>query len=97
MHSNVLGYGLAAVSVTLALLFTFLLRPLLDVPLFPLFLAAVMISAWAGGLGPGLCATGLSALMTWYFFVPPLYSFAVVLGGEVVRFWVFVSVAALIN
>lgn len=96
-HGSVLGYGLATVSVTLALLLTFLLSPLVDVPLFPLFLAAILISAWAGGWGPGLCATGLSALLTWYFFVSPLYSFAVVLDGEVVRFWVFVSVAALIN
>jgi PAS domain S-box-containing protein len=39
-----------------------------------LFLCAVILSAWFGGVGPGLLATALSALAFYYFFLPPIYS-----------------------
>ena len=42
-----------------------------------LFICAVMFSAWSGGFGPGLLATVLSILAFQYYFVPPIYSFAV--------------------
>ena len=43
----------------------------------PLFLCAVMLSAWFGGLRAGLLAAALSLLAFDYYFVPPLYSLAV--------------------
>jgi C4-dicarboxylate-specific signal transduction histidine kinase len=39
-----------------------------------LFLCAVMLSAWYGGVHPGLLAVGLSLLAFVYYFVPPIYS-----------------------
>jgi PAS domain S-box-containing protein len=39
-----------------------------------LFLCAVILSAWFGGVGPGLFATALSALAFYYYFLPPIYS-----------------------
>jgi PAS domain S-box-containing protein len=42
-----------------------------------LFICAVMFSAWFGGFRPGLLATVLSVLAFQYYFVPPIYSFAV--------------------
>src|SRR6266404_1820287 len=42
-----------------------------------LFICAVMFSAWFGGFMPGLLATVLSVLAFQYYFVPPIYSFAV--------------------
>ncbi len=42
---------------------------------FLLFYEAVMLSAWYGGIRPGLSATSLSALASWYFFISPTYSF----------------------
>jgi K+-sensing histidine kinase KdpD len=38
--------------------------------------ASIMISAWYGGLGPGLLATAMSALISNYHFVYPKHSFA---------------------
>jgi PAS domain S-box-containing protein len=37
--------------------------------------ASVMVSAWYGGLGPGLLATALAALTANYHFVHPIHSF----------------------
>jgi PAS domain S-box-containing protein len=39
-----------------------------------LFGGAVMLSAWYGGLWPGLLTTTLSTVAISYFFLPPLYS-----------------------
>ena len=44
-------------------------------PLLILFLFPIVISAYLGGLGPGLLATGLTAVVTDYFLVPPTYAF----------------------
>src|SRR5690349_8918998 len=60
--SPLLRYGVALLTVILALTLTLLLWPLFDPPVFSLFFAAVMISAWYGGLGPGLLATTLAGL-----------------------------------
>jgi len=58
-----LKYGLAVLAAVLALLVSLALDPLVEPDPFPeIFLAAVMISAWYGGLGPGLVATGVSLL-----------------------------------
>ena len=57
-------YGVAVLSTGLALLLTLLLAPWLDLPVSPLFFAAVAVSAWYGGFGPGLCAALLSTLET---------------------------------
>jgi PAS domain S-box-containing protein len=39
-----------------------------------LFLCAVILSAWFGGIWPGLLATALSAFTFYYFFLPPIHS-----------------------
>ena len=46
-------------------------------PYTSLFICAVLISAWVGGLGPGLLAVALSVLAFDYFFLPPMVSWAV--------------------
>jgi C4-dicarboxylate-specific signal transduction histidine kinase len=53
-----------------------------------LFLCAVMLSAWLGGVGPGLLATVLSAAAFAYYFVHPF---------ELPRFIVFVLAAVLVG
>ena len=63
MSTPPLRYGLAVLAAVLALLVSFALDPFVEPDPFPeLFLAAVMVSAWYGGLGPGLLATGVSLL-----------------------------------
>lgn len=84
-------YGVAAVAVGLASLIKLLLDPLIgeETP-FLLFFGAVMFVAYLGGLGPGLLATGLAALVAWYFFLSPVYSFRMDSFGTGVRLVVFV-------
>lgn len=72
-----LRYGVAMVTVVLAFLLKYLLDPLSasEVTPFRLFLVAVVISAWYGGLGPGLLATALVLPIADYYFLAPLNSF----------------------
>jgi C4-dicarboxylate-specific signal transduction histidine kinase len=69
-----LTYGLAVLSVAVALAISLLLdRYLVSAPA-SLFLCAVMFSAWYGGVRPGLLAVALSLLGFVYYFVTPIYS-----------------------
>ena len=62
-RSNLSRYGLAVAVTVAAAVCTLALRPLLQFNLTPLFSAAVVISAWYGGLGPGLIATTGAVLL----------------------------------
>ena len=94
--SRWLPYALAVLSAVLALVITSLLGPLLARTQLQLFLAAIMVSAWYGGLGPGLLATALSALLANYFLFPPYGSFLLSLE-EILQFGIFACVAALMS
>lgn len=94
---RVLHYGVALLSVALALGATLLLEPLLDSTTTPLFFAAVMVSAWYGGLGPGLVATALSTLFLNYFFIEPFHSLNITDVGTLLRLSVFMMAAVLIS
>jgi PAS domain S-box-containing protein len=68
------GYGIAVFSVAATLTVSrFPAIHLQDAPV-SLFLCAVILSAWFGGVGPGLVATVLSALAFNYYFLPPIHS-----------------------
>ena len=68
----VLRYGIALPSVGAALLLTLALgRAEIR---GPLFVPAILISAWYGGLGPGLVAAALSVFAIDFFLLPPRYS-----------------------
>jgi PAS domain S-box-containing protein len=69
-------YGIAVLAVTAALIISRLPPLHLQTAPVSLFLCAVMVSAWLGGLGPGLLATALATLAFDYYFLEPLYSFA---------------------
>ena len=78
ISSRPLKYALAPISVAIALITSLLVRRIFHIS-HPLawFLAAVVVSVWYGGPGPGLVAMTLSVLAIAYFVLPPLYSFAV--------------------
>jgi signal transduction histidine kinase len=80
--------GTAVVLVLVAHLLTLLIWPIVRPLASPLFLAAIVLSGWGGGLSSGLLATFLSGLMIDYFFILPYYE----LGGnqeDIVRLAVF--------
>jgi C4-dicarboxylate-specific signal transduction histidine kinase len=68
------SYWLAVLSVGAVLLIS--RWPALHLQEAPvsLFLCAVILSAWFGGVWPGLLATLLSALSFYYYFLPPIRS-----------------------
>src|ERR671913_1463906 len=70
--SPLLRYGVAVLAAGLALGIKLLLDPVIpqDVPFLLLF-GAVMVSAWYGGLGPGLLTMVLAGLATNYLFLRP--------------------------
>lgn len=67
--SSVLRYGLAVGIVVLATLLTKVLEPFIAPSIYPLFVAAIVVVAWHGGLGPALFATVFSTLALDYFFI----------------------------
>ena len=75
LRASVRRYLVAVGAVAAAFALALLLEPYLEADVSPLYLAAVMISAWRGGLGAGLLATALSSAIRAFFFLPPQYSF----------------------
>src|SRR5450756_2748747 len=49
-----------------------------DAPLVLVLLIPITVSAYFGGLGPGLFATAVAALEGSYYLLPPLHSFRVI-------------------
>lgn len=69
-HFRWLKYGVAVLAVVAATVVRVLLNPLLgDAAPFLPFILAVLLSAWYGGLRPGLLSTGLSAGFIHYFWL----------------------------
>jgi C4-dicarboxylate-specific signal transduction histidine kinase len=92
-----LRYGVTLASVASAVI----LARVLDhywqsTPYVSLFLCAILCSAWFGGFRQGLLAITLSALAFAYYFLPPIYSFAVNLS-ELPRLIVFLVAALLVG
>jgi signal transduction histidine kinase len=87
-------YGFAIGASGMALVLTHVVQRLTRNPVFDLCQAAVVLSAWYGGFGPGITAGAVAVLGLDYFFIPPLYSFG--LGfDDVVRVIIFGAVALL--
>lgn len=91
--SSRLRWGLAVLAWGLALLTRYELEGHLP-PGFPYltFFPAILISAYFLGAGPGIAVAVASGVAAWYFFIPPLNSFA--FGGDTavaLLFYAFVA------
>src|SRR4030095_11809249 len=53
--------------------------------------------AWYGGLGPGLLATALGALLGDFYFIEPLYSFRIYSVAERIEEGLFLGIGASIS
>lgn len=69
--------AIAVFFVLVAYLWTLPLQQVIAYPFVFLFFAAVMGSAWFGGIVAGFVAVVLSSLLIAFFFVPPLFSMTV--------------------
>jgi PAS domain S-box-containing protein len=96
-RSPVLRYGLAVVSVSVALggsllLERFHFRNVAD----PLFLIAIAIAVWYAGIGPAILAVVLSGLADTYFFIEPIYTLYIT-RDDLPHFVLFVLFASLLT
>ena len=70
LRETLAPYACAVGAVFAAMLLTALLRLFGNPGVTPLFVGAVLVSAWYGGLVPGLVATALSALASGWLVLP---------------------------
>ncbi|HEX4994488.1 MAG TPA: GAF domain-containing protein, partial [Methylomirabilota bacterium] len=84
------AYGAALLAVGLAFMCAYLAVPLGERSQLFLLLAAVVVSAWYGGLGPGLLATAVAVVGHTVFMEAPY-------GDDLVRVLLFVLVAGAIS
>ena len=89
------GYATAVTTSVAAAVLTWWLTPEV-VGLSSLFFAAIMISAWHGGLSAGLVATAVSSFSTAYLFIEPKRSLSIG-ADDFLRVAVFIAVSVLIS
>jgi C4-dicarboxylate-specific signal transduction histidine kinase len=94
--SGIWSYGIAVLSVAAALIVSRWPPVHLQEAPVSLFLCAVILSAWFGGVGPGLLATALSALAFYYDFLPPMHSWDAK-PGEIPRLVIFIVSALFVG
>ena len=82
--SRLWRYGIAILCVAVAVVVRLALDPVIA-PGHVLFIftLAIVAAARIGGRGPGLLASSLSVLLTWYFFIEPGFSFGIANPVEV--------------
>jgi signal transduction histidine kinase len=85
-----LRYGVALGAVFLSLAVKLFLKQYMEMGMereapFMLSLAAVMISGWYGGLGPGLMATTFAVVIGDYFFMEPFNALGLVTTAQRIR------------
>src|SRR5262245_43312903 len=83
--SRLSSYGVAGVIVAAAILLAARLRHSQWQLAYPFTFAAVMASAWYGGVGPGLFAAVVAGLAGAYFLFPPAGSFSVTQPGDLLH------------
>ena len=88
--TDIRAYGVAVLAVGVALGVTLYALPLAERSQLFLLLAAVVLSGWYGGLGPGFLATGLAVTGQLVFFEPPYLD-------DIVRVIVFAVVIILLT
>src|SRR5882757_6898582 len=91
---TILRYGIAALSVAIAIGLCFFLLQYFDAKLTP-FLFAVAATVWYAGTGPGVLAIVLSVLSLNYFFLRPDFSFSPISFADLVylTFCIFCALA----
>jgi len=89
-RSAVLRYGFAVATIVVVIGVKAVLAPLVgEESPFLLFFFAVLTAAWIGGRGPGLLATGLAAVSSWFFFFEPYLSFTPGDSSQLIRTSIF--------
>jgi len=96
-NSVLARYIFAIIISTTCFILSMVLNHLLDRSMFQLALVAVVLSAWYGGLGPGLLSIFLESLGTAYFILTPQYSITVSSRADFLQLTVFVFVSVMMS
>jgi two-component sensor histidine kinase len=71
-----IGYSIAAGAILISIGLRFLIEPHVTAGLpFITFFPAIILTTFLGGLGPGIAVAVIAGLVSWYFFLPPAFSF----------------------
>ena len=97
MHERTRARWIAYGAAVLAPLSTLLIRwpfgPMVgDRVMYIAFIPAILLAAYLGGLGPGLVAAALGAVLATYFLIEPRFSFRVESAPDVAALILFVLV-----
>ena len=97
--SGLLRYGFAVLAVGVVTALKLLIPGIQQESPFLLVFIALILSAWFGGWGPGLLATGLATISVDYFFQSPGpgYTLGIESAGQAVRLGVFVVEGVLVT
>ena len=91
-----IAYGAAVLAPVATLLILWPLGGMVgDRVMYIAFIPAILLAAYLGGLGPGLVATALGAVLSTYFLIEPLYSLRVESARDVAALILFVLVGAI--
>jgi PAS domain S-box-containing protein len=95
---QVIAYGLAVlVTAAFALLREMLTPWVGERPVLVLFLIPILLSAYPGGLGPGLVATAIAAGYADYRLFPPKQSFAFGNAMDLIQWLIFTASGVLVS
>jgi PAS domain S-box-containing protein len=91
-----LRYAVAVAATAAAGVVDHFLQPLIYPSVTPPFILAVALAALYGGIGPGLLASVLGALVLNYWFFPPLHALEIGSSADLARQLVYLVVATVI-
>jgi PAS domain S-box-containing protein len=96
--SPVVRYTVAIGAAAAAVFLRLALEPVwgLKLPFITLF-PAIMLSAWVGGLGPGILATAITVVGATYYWIAPARSWMIGDQTELLGVCVFAAIGALIS
>ena len=71
-----IGYGIAIAALLISIGLRFAIEPHVTAGLpFITFFPAIILTTFLGGLGPGVATAFIAGIVSWYFFLPPEFSF----------------------
>jgi signal transduction histidine kinase len=93
-----LAYAVAVVVTAATLLiYMILVKEFGERPLLILFMLPIILSAYVGGLRPGLVSTFLAAVYAVYFLIPPIHSFQIEKVANLAQLIVLVLIGAFVS
>ena len=97
-RAGLIAYGAAVLGTGVTLMISLSLVPWFGYSAgLMTFFPVIIISAYLGGLGPGLLATVLGAAVGHYFFIEPRFSFAIADSGSVYAMGMFLLAGSVVS